>query len=90
MSTTVPTLTCGNSSTPPLTPDRLLSAPLPELLTAANAEIVDTSVTDETFSGWVVKPHVGASLVVLPNGRSARERDAMVRILVGQLLGGAL
>lgn len=87
MSTTVSVPTCGNTPAAPVTTARLFSAPLPELLAAANAEIVDTSVTDDTFFGEVLKPRVGTSLVVLPQGRSAGERDTMTRYLVGRLLG---
>ncbi|WP_329114508.1 hypothetical protein [Streptomyces sp. NBC_01353] len=66
---------------------RLVTAPLPELLAEANAQIFETSVADDTFYGEVVRPHAGAAIVCLPKGRSARERDTMARILVGRLLG---
>ena len=89
MSTTVPTRTCEKSSTP-LTVDRLLSAPLPELLAEVGAEIVDTSVTDDTFFGQVVKPRTGTALLCMPKGRSAFERDTIARILVGKLVGAPM
>ncbi len=74
----------------PLTVDRLLSAPLPELLAEVDAQIVDTSVTDETYLGEVVKPRTGTALLCMPRGRSAFERDTIVRILVGKLVGAPM
>ncbi|MEU2236152.1 hypothetical protein [Streptomyces vietnamensis] len=73
-----------------LTVDRLLSAPLPELLAEVGAEIIDTSVTDETFFGEVVKPRTGRALLCMPTGRSAFERDTIIRILVGKLVGAPM
>lgn len=90
MSTTVPTCTCENSPATPLTVDRLLSAPLPELLAEVGAEIVDTQVSDPKFLGQVVKPRTGATLLAMPTGRSAFERDTVIRILVGKLVGAPL
>ncbi|MET9950192.1 hypothetical protein ABZ135_01405 [Streptomyces sp. NPDC006339] len=87
MSTTVPTRTCENSSTPPLTTARLFSAPLSELLVEANVEIVEAPAEYEGFEGIALKPHVGPIQVVLPKQQSARSRDAMTRLLVGRLLG---
>ncbi|MFE6785162.1 hypothetical protein ACFVFF_23185 [Streptomyces sp. NPDC057680] len=90
MSTTVPTRTCENSPAQPLTVDRLLSAPLADLLDEVDAKIVDSSVTDEMFFGQVVKPRTGTALLCMPKGRSAFERDTIARILVGKLLGAPL
>ncbi|MFC8009127.1 hypothetical protein [Streptomyces cinereoruber] len=86
MSTTVPTRTCGNSPATPLTVDRLLSAPLPELLASSNAEIVDSSIQDAGFYGAAVHRRDGGISLHLPKGRSAAERDVMVRQLVGRLV----
>ncbi|GGU91142.1 hypothetical protein GCM10010275_30290 [Streptomyces litmocidini] len=86
MSTTVPTRTCGNSPAAPLTVDRLLSAPLPELLASSNAQIVDSSITDAGFYGAAVQRRDGGISLHLPKGRSAAERDVMVRSLVGRLI----
>lgn len=75
------------SGTPVPSAARLVTAPLPELLAEANATIFDTSVTDATFLGEVVRPHTGPAIVCLPKGRPARERETMARILVGKLFG---
>ncbi|MBB4984996.1 hypothetical protein [Streptomyces nymphaeiformis] len=80
----------GEASANTLTVDRLLSAPLSKLLAEVNAEIVDTSVTDESFFGQVVKPRTGTALLCMPTGRSAFERDTVARILVGKLVGAPM
>ncbi|MFJ6348637.1 hypothetical protein ACIQKB_04070 [Streptomyces sp. NPDC092046] len=90
MSTTVSASTCGNTSATPLTPARLLSAPLPVLLAEANAEIVDSSIRDTEFFGAAVQRRGEPIRLLLPTGRSARERDTMVRMLVGRLVGAEL
>ncbi|MFD0074293.1 hypothetical protein ACFVIY_17850 [Streptomyces sp. NPDC127166] len=78
------------SKSSPLTVDRLLSAPLPELLAEVNAEIVDTPITDPKFFGQVVKPRIGTAKLCMPAGRSATERDTVIRILVGKLVGAPM
>ncbi|MFJ5785358.1 hypothetical protein [Streptomyces hydrogenans] len=90
MSTTVPIRTCGNTPATPLTVDRLLSAPLADLLAEVGAEIVDTDVSDPRFLGQVVKPRSGAALLAMPAGRSEAERDTVARMLVGKLLGAPM
>ncbi|MFD3532065.1 hypothetical protein [Streptomyces sp. NPDC058664] len=87
MSTTVPTRTCENSPPTPLTVDRLLSAPLPELLAESGAEIIDSSIRDAGFFGAAVQNRDGRISLHLPAGRSDRERDTMARALVGRLFG---
>ena len=72
-----------------LTPARLLSAPLPELLAATNAEIVESSIKDDEFFGAAIQRRGEPIRLFLPSGRDAAERDRMARLLVGQLLGGA-
>ncbi|MER7623917.1 hypothetical protein [Streptomyces sp. NPDC126503] len=69
---------------------RLLSAPLPELLAEANAEIMDAPSELEAFEGVALRSPKGSIQVVLPKARSARFRDTMARRLVGQLLGADL
>lgn len=73
-----------------LTVDRLLSAPLPELLAETNAEIVDSSIRDAGFYGAAVQARNGRISLHLPTGRSDRERDTMIRALVGRLVGSDL
>ncbi|MEE1813525.1 hypothetical protein PUR59_00470 [Streptomyces sp. SP18ES09] len=71
-----------------LTVDRLLSAPLPELLAEVGAELVDAPATDETFGR--IEGRIGAARLTMPTGRSAFERDTIVRILVGKLAGAPM
>lgn len=90
MSTTVSARTSEITLTPRLTVDRLLSAPLPELLAESGAEIVDSSIRDAEFFGAAVQSRNGRISLHLPTGRSDRERDTMVRALVGRLVGADL
>lgn len=78
------------SKSSPLTPARLFSVPLPELLAESNAEIVDSSITDAEFFGAAVQRRGEPIRLLLPTGRSARERDTMIRMLVGRLVGADL
>jgi hypothetical protein len=73
----------------PLTVDRLLSAPLPELLAEVGAEIVDAPASDDTTLGRL-EGRLGAARLTMPAGRSAFERDTVARILVGKLLGAPM
>lgn len=73
-----------------LTPARLLSAPLADLLVEANAEIVDAPSEFDAFEGVALRSPQGAIQVVLPKHRSARFRDTMARRLVGQVIGADL
>lgn len=77
----------GEAPAIPLTPDRLLSAPLPELLAEVDAEIVDAPSEFDGFEGVALKYHAGPIQVVLPKARSAAHRDSMARLVVGQLFG---
>lgn len=90
MSTTVPIRTCGNTPATPLTVDRLLSAPLPELLAEVGAEIVDVPVDEDAFLGEAVQPRSGLTKFYMPAGRTAFERDTVARILVGKLVGAPM
>lgn len=72
-----------------ITTDRLLSAPLPVLLAEARAEIVEAPRHYPNFDGMVLGLHSGTSQLVLPKGRTVREREALARELVSKLLGGA-
>lgn len=78
------------SANNPLTPARLLSAPLADLLAEANAEIVDAPSEFDAFEGVALRSPKGSIQVVLPKDRSARFRETMARRLVGQLLGADL
>ncbi|MFD6360171.1 hypothetical protein ACFWFX_09990 [Streptomyces roseolus] len=90
MSTTVPIRTCGNTPAAPLTPARLLSAPLADLLAEVDAEVLDAPAEYDAFEGVALKPRKGPIQIVLPKARSAAHRDVMARVLVGRLLGTEL
>jgi hypothetical protein len=73
-----------------MTSARILSTPLPELLAEVDAEIVDAPSEFDAFEGVALKYHAGPIQVVLPKARSAAHRDAMARLVVGQLFGADL
>jgi hypothetical protein len=65
--------------------DYLMSAPLAALLAAPGVHVVATQITDPGFTGYVFRK--GERLeVALPPGRTALERDCMVRYLIGHAL----
>lgn len=64
------------------TTDHLLTAPLPDLLTELDVELVDSSITVRGFTGYVIRE--GAlTVLALPPSRSDWERDMIVRQLLG-------
>ncbi|APE21381.1 hypothetical protein DEJ43_10475 [Streptomyces venezuelae ATCC 10712] len=71
-----------------LTVDRLLSAPLSELLAEVGAELIDAPATDEALGR--IEGRLGAARLTMPTGRSAFERDTVIRILVGKLAGAPM
>jgi hypothetical protein len=71
----------------PYAPQRLLTAPLPELLHHFGVELADCPVDDPGFLDAVVEhPDTGRRLLV-PAGRSELERDTAVRMLLAAGLG---
>ncbi|TXS22422.1 hypothetical protein EAO70_06055 [Streptomyces sp. adm13(2018)] len=71
-----------------LTVDRLLSAPLPELLAEVGAQLIDAPAADDTLGR--IEGRLGAARLTMPTGRSAFERDTIARILVGKLVGAPM
>lgn len=69
----------------PVSTDHLLSAPLPQLLAEVGAELVESSITDEGFTGAAVVAE-GRVLLSMPPGRPDWERDAVARALLGDVL----
>ena len=67
-----------------LTPDRVLDAPLPDLLAEAGVEIVASSITDVGFFGAVVQRKSGGTYLSMPSGRSELEHDTVARYLIAQ------
>ncbi|GHF76932.1 hypothetical protein ACFFSH_39900 [Streptomyces filamentosus] len=71
-----------------LTPARLLSTPLADLLAEVDAEVTEApSEYGDAFEGVFIKPYIGPIQIVLPKARNAAHRDVMARVLVGRLLG---
>lgn len=72
---------------PALSPERLLDAPLSELLAETSVLLVDSSITDREFFGAVVQRKDGQLVLSMPVGRSEFERDTTARMLLGEALG---
>lgn len=66
-------------------PDRLLDAPLNDLLAETGAELVDSSITDRTFFGAAVQRKSGGLVLAMPTGRSEMEHDTVARYLLAQV-----
>lgn len=69
---------------PTLSPERLLDAPLPEVLAETGTQIVDSSISDAGFFGAVVQRKSGELLLAMPPGRSELEHDTVARYLLAQ------
>ena len=69
------------------TVDRLLEAPLPQLLAELQVEMVESSITDPTFFGALVERRDGSRVLSMPPGRGALERDTAARMLLAEGLG---
>jgi hypothetical protein len=67
-----------------VTPDRILDAPLNDLLTETGVEIFDSSIADRSFFGAVVQRKSGETYLAMPAGRSELEHDTMARYLIAQ------
>jgi hypothetical protein len=72
---------------PALSTHRLLDAPLDELLSELDVELVDSSITDDGFFGALVERRDGTRVLSMPVGRSAFERDTAARMLLAEGLG---
>ena len=68
-----------------ITPDRILDAPLPDLLAETGVELVDSSITDREFFGAVVQRKSGELYLTMPTGRSELEHDTIARYLLAQV-----
>lgn len=74
------------SSTPAVTIDRLLDAPLDELIAETNVEFIQSSITDEKFFGAFVARKGKRTLVMMRAGLSDIEHNVIARYLIGQSL----
>jgi hypothetical protein len=72
-----------------VTPERVLGAPLPDLLADLDVELVASSITDAGFFGAVVRKG-GQLYLTMPTGRSELERDTVARYLIAQAFGVGL
>ena len=69
------------------TTERLLDAPLPQLLDELGAELMESSITDPTFTGALVQREDGSLVLSMPPGRPRLERDTVARAMLGQAVG---
>jgi hypothetical protein len=67
--------------------DRLLDAPLADVLAENRVQLVDSSITDAGFYGAYIEGRDGSRVLSMPVGRSAIERDLMSRRLLADALG---
>ncbi|RRQ81531.1 hypothetical protein [Streptomyces griseofuscus] len=70
---------------PIVSPDRLLDAPLDDLLAETGVEIVDSPITDAGFFGAAVQRKSGQLRLEMPAGRSDLEHDTVARYLLAQV-----
>ncbi|MFD4508037.1 hypothetical protein [Streptomyces sp. NPDC058457] len=68
-----------------LSPQRLLGAPLPELLAELDVTLDESSITDPSFTGAAMVTRDGVILSMRP-GQPDWERDAVARALLGHVL----
>ncbi|MGW1949096.1 hypothetical protein ACWCRC_32835 [Streptomyces sp. NPDC001940] len=66
-------------------PDRLLDAPLAELLTETGVEVIDSPIRHRGFYGAVVQLQTGELLLSMPPGRDESEHDIAARYLLAQV-----
>ncbi|MFJ7963168.1 hypothetical protein [Streptomyces sp. NPDC096324] len=69
-----------------ITTERLLTAPLPQLLADAGATLVESSITEHGFTGYAHQEG-GRLLLAMRRGQPAFERDCVARALLGDVLG---
>jgi hypothetical protein len=69
-----------------LSPQRLLDAPLAELLAELDVTLDESPITDPSFSGAAVVTRDRLILSMRP-GQPESERDAVARALLGRVLG---
>lgn len=84
-----PSNTHATSTTPPSV-DRLLDAPLDELLAGLGVDVYDSKIPDRTFFGAVGRRESGQLFLALPPGRSDFERDTTARYLLAKAFNVAL
>jgi hypothetical protein len=79
--------TCAAPERPSLSAERLLDAPLPDLLADLAVELVESSITDPTFIGALLQLPDGSLVLSMPPGRPRLERDSVARAMLGRAVG---
>ncbi|MEV7034579.1 hypothetical protein AB0N99_30660 [Streptomyces sp. NPDC093272] len=87
MNTLAPTRAAARatSATAP-TADRLLDAPLDELLAEFGVDLVVSSITDPGFTGGTYVREDGSVLFAMRRGQPASEREMLARAMLGAVL----
>lgn len=82
------TVAAHTTKTPPaLSTDRLLHAPLPQLLAELGVRLENSHITKAGFFGAFVHPQDGGRVLSMPTGRSEFERDTVARMLLAEAFG---
>jgi hypothetical protein len=69
------------------TVERLLDAPLDDLLLELDVELHLSQITDPGFIGALVQLPDGSLVLSMPPGRPRIERDTVARAMLGQVVG---
>lgn len=77
--------TCAAPKRPSLSAERLLDAPLPQLLADLDVELHDSSISDAGFFGAVAERRDGQLILAMPVGRPAFEHDTVARYLLAKV-----
>jgi hypothetical protein len=64
--------------------DEILDTPLPDLLSALDVDLYDSSIPDATFFGAMGERKDGRLFLAMPTGRSELEHDTTARYLLAQ------
>lgn len=70
----------------PLSTDRLLTAPLDELLAEFRVDVSELPIEDRTFTGGTYVRKDGTMLFALRQGQPAAEREMIARAMLGRAL----
>lgn len=71
---------------PALTIEQVVGAPLDQLLSNQNAQIVDiTSIDDDRFFGQAAVKRSGQLILAMPAGRGPAEREVAIRMLIAHV-----
>lgn len=71
---------------PVISPTHLLDAPLPQLLDELGVELVESSITEPEFTGYVFAKPGDRLVLSMRRGQPEWERDVIARALLGDAL----